>query len=82
MAERAMNTRLEGGCQVPIGGYAILEGDELYMRGLVGKPDGSEVVRGEIRGKPEDAQTMGTALADDLLSRGADVILKDVYKNA
>ena len=82
MAERSMNTRLEGGCQVPIGGYAILEGDELYMRGLVGKPDGSEVVRGEIRGKPEDAETMGTALADDLLSRGADVILKDVYKNA
>ena len=82
MAERSMNTRLEGGCQVPIGGYAILEGNELYLRGLVGKPDGSEVVRGEVRGQPEDAETLGKALADDLLSRGADVILKDVYKNA
>lgn len=82
MAERSMNTRLEGGCQVPIGGYAILEGNELYLRGLVGKPDGSEVVRGEVRGQPEDAETLGKALADHLLSRGADVILKDVYKNA
>jgi len=81
-AERAMNARLEGGCQVPIGGYAILENDELFMRGLVGRPDGTEVVRGEIRGKPEDAQVLGIALADDLLSRGADVILKDVYKDA
>ena len=81
-AERAMNHRLEGGCQVPIGGYAILEKDELYMRALVGRPDGSEVVRGEIRGNPADAATLGTTLADDLLSRGADAILKDVYDNA
>jgi len=81
-AERAMNARLEGGCQVPIGGYAILENDELFMRALVGRPDGTEVVRGEIRGKPADAHALGTALADDLLSRGADVILKDVYNDA
>jgi len=82
MAERSMNTRLEGGCQVPIGGYAILEGDELYLRGLVGRPDGSEVVRGEIRGNAEDAAALGKTLAEDLLSRGADVILRDVYKDA
>lgn len=81
-AERAMNARLEGGCQVPIGGYAILENGELYMRGLVGRPDGSEVVRGEVRGKPEDAHALGTSLADDLLSRGAREILKEVYDNA
>jgi hydroxymethylbilane synthase len=79
LAERAMNHRLEGGCQVPIGGYAELTGDRLRLRGLVGRPDGSEVVRGEIEGPAAEAERIGIALADDLLSRGAGVILKDVY---
>jgi hydroxymethylbilane synthase len=78
-AERALNQRLEGGCQVPIAGHAVLEGDELYLRGLVGYPDGSQVVRGEIRGGATRAADLGTALADDLLARGADAILKTVY---
>ena len=78
-AERAFNHRLEGGCQVPIAGFAVLEGDELWMRGLVGRPDGSEMVRGEIRGPVTQAENLGIQLADDLLSRGADAILKDVY---
>jgi hydroxymethylbilane synthase len=50
-AERAMNTRLEGGCQVPIGSYAELTEGELWLRALVGAPDGSQMVRGERRGK-------------------------------
>ena len=79
LAERAMNHRLEGGCQVPIGGYAELMGDRLRIRGLVGRPDGSEVVRGELEGPADQAEQLGTALADDLLSRGAGDILKDVY---
>ncbi len=78
-AERAMNDRLNGGCQVPIGGYAVLEQGVLLMRGLVARPDGSEVVRGDIAGRPEDAEELGTVLADDLLSRGAGEILKEVY---
>ncbi len=82
LAERAMNNRLEGGCQVPIGGYAELDGETLLIRGLVGRPDGSEMVRGEIAGKAEEAEFLGTTLADDLLSRGAGVILKEVYDNA
>jgi len=81
-AERAFNHRLEGGCQVPIAGFAVLEGDELWMRGLVGRPDGSEMVRGEIRGPVTQAENLGIQLADDLLSRGADAILKDVYAEA
>ncbi|RUO32328.1 hydroxymethylbilane synthase [Aliidiomarina soli] len=81
LAERAMNRRLEGGCQVPIGAFAELHGDEIYLRGLVGRPDGSEIVRGEIRGNKADAEDLGTALADDLLSRGAGVILRDVYES-
>ncbi len=76
-AERAMNARLMGGCQVPIAGYAVIERGELILRGLVGRPDGSEVIRGAIRGRPEDAERLGTALADDLLSRGAGTILKE-----
>lgn len=47
--ERAMNLTLQGGCQVPIGSYALLEGDTIWLRALVGEPDGSKIVRGEIR---------------------------------
>lgn len=78
-AERAMNNRLEGGCQVPIGGHAELYGDTLHLRGLVGRPDGSEVVRGEISGPTAQAERLGIALAEDLLARGAGRILDQVY---
>ncbi len=78
LAERGMNNRLNGGCQVPIAGFALLEGDEIYLRGLVGRTDGSEVVRGEIRGPREQAEALGKSLAEDLLSRGADVILREM----
>ncbi len=82
LAERAMNHRLEGGCQVPIAGFAELDGGRLRMRGLVGRPDGGEVIRGEIEGPAAEAEKLGTALADDLLSRGAGAILKAVYADA
>ncbi len=78
-AERAMNAALEGGCQVPIGGYAILEGDQLFLRGLVGEPDGSRVIRGEVRGPASRADDLGRQLARDLLARGAREILDKVY---
>jgi hydroxymethylbilane synthase len=78
-AERAFNARLNGGCQVPIAGYAELSGDALRLRGLVGSPDGREVVRGEIEGRSSDAPALGAALAEDLLARGADRILHALY---
>lgn len=78
-AERAMNMRLEGGCQVPIGSYAELKDNELWLRALVGAPDGSVMVRGERRGKPEDAVAMGVSLAEELLNNGAREILAEVY---
>ncbi|ATF94791.1 hydroxymethylbilane synthase [Cedecea neteri] len=78
-AERAMNMRLEGGCQVPIGSYAELKDNELWLRALVGAPDGSIMVRGERRGKPEEAVSMGISLAEELLNNGAREILADVY---
>lgn len=80
-AERAMNAALEGGCQVPIAGYAVLEDNELHLRGLVGDPDGSEVIRGEIRGRRAQAEALGQQLGEDLLARGADKILSKVYGN-
>ena len=79
LAERAMNRRLEGGCQVPIGGYAELDHGVIVLHGLVGRPDGTEVVSGSISGYPEAAEELGTVLAEDLLARGADAILAEVY---
>lgn len=78
-AERALNRRLQGGCQVPIGGYAILNQDDIWLRGLVGRPDGTEMLYEEIRGKAVDAEKLGTQLGETLLGRGADKILADVY---
>ncbi len=78
-AERAMNAGLQGGCQVPIAGYAEIHNGVLTLRGLVGRPDGSEVVRGTISGGEKDAGKLGKALAEDLLGRGARAILRDVY---
>lgn len=80
LAERAMNRRLQGGCQVPIGAYAELHGDELHLRGLVGRPDGSEIIEADIRGHRADAEQLGIELAEFLLERGAGAILADVYE--
>ncbi len=78
-AERSLNDRLQGGCQVPIGGYAVWEGDRLFLRGLVGEPEGSRIVAGQIRGPGAEAERMGKTLAEELLGRGADEILRRVY---
>ncbi len=78
-AERAMNARLNGGCQVPIGGFAQLEGEQLFMRGLVGHPDGTVLYRAERYGTPEQAQAIGIEIAEDLLAQGADKILQTIY---
>lgn len=79
-AERAMNTRLEGGCQVPIGSFAVLQDDRLWLRGLIGSPDGKAMIRGERRGPREDAEKMGISLAEELLNNGGREILADVYQ--
>lgn len=81
-AERALNEGLQGGCQVPIAGYAEISHGVIVLRALVGRPDGSELVQGVISGKPEDAVELGQVLADDLLSRGARDILHEIYHEA
>ncbi|MDF1582005.1 MAG: hydroxymethylbilane synthase [Methyloprofundus sp.] len=78
-AERAMNNRLNGGCQVPIAGFAELQGDQLFMRGLVGKPDGTLIYRAEKTGPVSEAEAIGRAVADELLASGAGEILRKLY---
>ena len=78
-AERALNRGLHGGCQVPIAGHATLRDGYLTVRGLVGEPDGSLVLRDELRGAVAGASALGEALAGRLLFRGADRILARLY---
>ncbi|MGL6614070.1 hydroxymethylbilane synthase [Aeromonas caviae] len=80
LTERAMNRALQGGCQVPIGAYALVEGEEVWLRGLVGSPDGARVIRDEIRGPLAEGEALGHTLAQRLLAAGADVILAEVYR--
>ena len=76
-----MNTRLEGGCQVPIGGHAVFEddGQTLWLRALVGTPDGSRVLRAEGRGSIHEPEALGIRVAEELLEMGAGEILAEVY---
>ncbi|WP_421215480.1 hydroxymethylbilane synthase [Aeromonas jandaei] len=80
LTERAMNRALQGGCQVPIGAYALVEGEQIWLRGLVGSPDGTRVIRDEIRGPVSEGETLGETLAQRLLAAGADEILAEVYR--
>ncbi|MDC9605472.1 hydroxymethylbilane synthase [Xenorhabdus griffiniae] len=80
LAERAMNTHLEGGCQVPIGSYAIWQGENIWLRALVGSPDGTVIVRGERVVSAKEARQAGIALAEELLEKGARQILASVYQ--
>jgi hydroxymethylbilane synthase len=68
-AERAFLTRLDGSCETPIAGLAVLEGDQLWLRGEILRPDGSKVIAGEIRGDATQAAELGQTLAADLLGR-------------
>ena len=81
-AERAMNKHLNGGCQVPIACYAVLEGEQVWLRGLVGQPDGGLLLRAEARAASSDAESLGVTVAEDLLQQGAQAILAAVYGEA
>jgi len=81
IAERALNKQLEGGCQVPIACYAdyVDEGYTLQLRGLVGRPDGSQLLRAQAQAPADEAEALGVQVADDLLAQGAGEILAQVY---
>ena len=79
-AERAMNRALQGGCQVPIAGFAVIDGaGELWLRGLVGSNDGTRTVRAEARGPRAEAERIGAGLGATLLAQGADAILRELW---
>ncbi len=82
VAERALNKRLNGGCQVPIACYAVLEGEQLWLRGLVGQPDGTLLLRAEGRAPAAEAEALGVQVAEELLDQGAEQILEAVYGEA
>ncbi|EKF75458.1 porphobilinogen deaminase [Alcanivorax hongdengensis A-11-3] len=81
VAERAMNRRLEGGCQVPIAGFSLLENGELWLRGLVAEENGGRVLRAEGRAPREQAAALGQSIAEQLLEQGADAILQALYQS-
>ena len=78
LAERALNRALQGGCQVPIAGFAEITGGSLRLRALVGSVDGQRIVRGERDGTPQQAEALGEALATQLLARGAGALLGEI----
>ena len=81
-AERALNSHLNGGCQVPIACYAERADGELWLRGMVGEPDGSRLLTAEARGPENEPEKLGVAVAEDLLRQGAQQILDAVYQEA
>ena len=80
-AERAMNQRLEGGCQVPIGSFALLQGEDIYLRGLVGSADGKQILTAEITGPASQAESLGIQVAETLLAQGADKLLAALHES-
>jgi hydroxymethylbilane synthase len=81
-AERGFLKRLEGGCQVPIAAHATVDGDTVALSGLIGKPDGSRILRGRRNGSVYDPAAVGVALAEELLARGGREILDEVYRQS
>jgi hydroxymethylbilane synthase len=76
-AERAVSRRLEASCQSPVASFATFERDELFLRALVAAPDGSQVMRAELRGASAEAESLGFEVATMLLDRGAAELLQD-----
>jgi hydroxymethylbilane synthase len=80
-AERAFLKRLEGGCQVPIGGYATMEGETLILTGMVADLQGVRLIRKEMRGDARQPEVVGESLAEVVLESGGREILAEIYGN-
>jgi hydroxymethylbilane synthase len=78
--ERAFSRRLFGGCQLPIAGQASVNGDEVELVGLIASVDGNEVIKSTLKGNIADSNDIGTSLAETLLQRGGDKILKELMQ--
>ncbi|MFA7421974.1 MAG: hydroxymethylbilane synthase [Melioribacteraceae bacterium] len=82
LAERSLLKSLEGGCQVPIGAFAEMKSNGLYLEAIVGSVDGFVTFRKKMRGAKSNPEKLGVKLAKDLLKAGASAILKEVYSTA
>jgi hydroxymethylbilane synthase len=80
LAERVFLKKLEGGCQVPIAAHGRIEQGRLELEGLVASVNGTRLIRDRISGLPEEAEVLGSRLAERLLSAGAGEILKEIYQ--
>jgi hydroxymethylbilane synthase len=80
LAERALGRQLGGGCQVPLAAYAVdLANNQLYLQGLVAKPDGSVLIKAEKYGSLATAEELGMSLAKELIAKGAPTLLQNLY---
>ncbi|WP_444996497.1 hydroxymethylbilane synthase [Aliikangiella sp. IMCC44359] len=77
-AERAVNNRLQGGCQVPIGAFSQIKNDQIIIDALVGSMDGKHIIQRQVNGPIDQAEALGVQIAEQLLAAGADKILKDI----
>lgn len=77
-AERGMSRALGGSCQVPLGGYAEIANEVISLRGFVAEVDGSRIISGSVSGAREQAEALGTALAEQLVAQGAGRILAEL----
>lgn len=77
-AERALSRRLSGSCQTPLGGFAQIANGQLTLNGFVADLEGRRFIQATLSGAPSDAEQIGTAMAEDLLARGADKILAEL----
>jgi hydroxymethylbilane synthase len=81
-AERGFLARIQGSCQIPVAAHAVLEGGTVRLRALVASIDGARIVRAERRGPDGAARAVGEAVAEELLSRGADALLREAQGRA
>ena len=80
-AERAVVTQLEGGCNVPIGAFATIEGGDILLKGLVASLDGKTVYKTELKGKKLNAKSIGKELGNTLLDMGGDKIMQEIHSS-
>lgn len=78
-AERALNARLQGGCQIPIGSFAELNGDTLLLKGLVGSSDGQTLITAQAIASVDEAEQLGIDVAEQLLAQGAGALLAELH---
>ena len=76
--ERAMNNRLNGGCQIPVAGYSEINGDQITLKGCIGFPDGSKIYRSEKTASINEADALGVAVAEEMMALGGDKVLESL----